>query len=214
MTQKDNINLRHWNYFYKSKKLINKPTNFAIFCQKKLKKYKGVIYDVGCGNGRDVIFFNKKKNYCIGIDKSFQAIVNNKNNFFNYKNNFIKRNFCKFFLEKIKNVRFSVYSRFSLHSINSKGEEKLINSLVKQKNLDFLFIETRTLDDDFYGVGKKIGKHEFISTHYRRFIDPLILKKKLKENFKIIYFKKSRGFAKFGKEDPCVLRIIAKKKLI
>ena len=76
------------------------------------------------------------------------------------------------------------------------------------------FEESRTLDDELYGIGKRVGKHEFISTHYRRFIDPLILKQKLKKYFNIIYFRKSKGFAKFKKEDPCILRIIAKKKLI
>ena len=57
-------------------------------------------------------------------------------------------------------------------------------------------------------------KHKYIAGHYRRFIDPSVLRKQLKKNFNVIYFKKSKGFARFRKEDPCVLRIIAKKKLI
>ena len=81
-----------------------------------------------------------------------------------------------------------------------------------KKNLVNLFIETRTLKDELYGVGKKIGKHEFISSHYRRFIDPKIIKAKLKRNFKILYFKQGINFAKYKKENPWVLRIIAKKK--
>ena len=57
-----------------------------------------------------------------------------------------------------------------------------------------------------------MGKHEFISSHYRRFIDPKIIKEKLKRNFKILYFKQGINFAKYKKENPWVLRIIAKKK--
>ncbi len=59
-------------------------------------------------------------------------------------------------------------------------------NIAKQKNLDFLFIETRTLKDNLYGVGKKVGKHEFVSTHYRRFIDPKKLK--IMINKKILRF--------------------------
>ena len=211
---KENLNLKYWNNFYKKKNLVIQPSKFATYCQKVLKDYKGIVYDIGCGNGRDVIFFNKKKIYCIGIDKSPQAIFKSKKKFLPYKNHFKNKNFCKFFFKQLKVANFSIYSRFSLHSISYVNEKKLLDSLINQANLEYLFIESRTLDDELYGIGKRVGKHEFISTHYRRFIDPLILKQKLKKYFNIIYFRKSKGFAKFKKEDPCILRIIAKKKSI
>ena len=50
----------YWNIFYK-KKLIFKESSFARFTYNnipKLKKRK--IIDIGCGNGRDSFFFNKK----------------------------------------------------------------------------------------------------------------------------------------------------------
>ena len=208
----NNLNTKYWNNYYKNKNLTKKPTKFAIYCKSKLKKYKGVLYDIGCGNGRDVVYFNEKKIFCIGLDKSSSAISYDKLFFSSYKNKFQRANFCNFFSKQIKNTKFSVYSRFSLHSINYNNEKKLFFFLIKQKNLDYLFLETRILEDELYGVGKKVGKHEFISTHYRRFIDPFVLKKKLNKYFKIIQFKKSKNFAKFKKENPCVLRIIAKRK--
>ena len=213
MMQKENINLKYWNFFYEKKNSLSEPSKFAIFCQKKLKNYKGVIYDLGCGDGRDTIYFNKKKIYCNGIDRSNKAILKNRGKFPFFKQRFTNKNFCSYFSKNIKK-NFSVYSRFSLHSINKKSETSLFKYLNKQKKLEYLFIETRTLNDELYGVGKRVGKHEFISTHYRRFIDPSLLKKQIKKNFQIIYFKSQKGFAKFKKEDPCVLRIIAKKKLI
>ena len=88
----------------------------------------------------------------------------------------------------------------------------MLNSLKKQKKLEYIFIECRTIRDDLYGKGKKIGKHEFIDTHYRRFIDPKEFKRRLSKFFKISYFKESKNFAKFKKENPCILRLIAKKK--
>jgi len=223
MNYKENLNFKYWDTFYKNKKLTNKATKFAVFCYKRLKNYDGVVYDLGSGNGRDVVFFNKNKINCIGVDKSFQAIVKSKKHHSFLKKNLKKKNFCNFFQRKIKNKKFSVYSRFTLHAINYRNEKKLFMNLSKQKNLEYLFIETRTIYDELYGKGKNVGRHEFIwlnksknqktsSSHYRRFIEPPNLYKLLKKNFNILYFKKSRGFAKFKKENPCVLRVIAKKK--
>ena len=127
---KENINLKYWNNYYKIKNLVVQPSKFAVYCKKILKSYKGVVYDVGCGNGRDVIYFNKKKIYCIGIDKSSQAILKSKKKFLFYKNHFKTKNFCKFFLKQLKNTNFSIYSRFSLHSISYENEKKLLNSLI------------------------------------------------------------------------------------
>ena len=56
-----------------------------------------------------------------------------------------------------------------------------------------------------------LGKHEYMTTHYRRFIEPKVLKKKLSKFLKIIYFKESKNLAKFKNENPCVIRIILKK---
>ena len=202
---------KYWNFFYKKKGLTNKNSNFSKFISLKNKDKKTIIYDIGCGNARDTFFFNKKKYICYGIDRSKEIIQKNKKKYKTIKDKFINKNFCIFFKKKIKH-NFSVYSRFTLHSINYADENKLLKSLQKQKNLVNLFIETRTLKDELYGVGKKIGKHEYISSHYRRFIDPKIIKEKLKKNFKIIYFKQGINFAKYKKENPWVLRIIAKKK--
>jgi len=52
------INTAHWNKFYKKFKLL-KPSNFSKFIFRKLKKSK-IIFDIGCGNGRDTIFFLTK----------------------------------------------------------------------------------------------------------------------------------------------------------
>ncbi|OUW73506.1 MAG: hypothetical protein CBD76_03160 [Pelagibacteraceae bacterium TMED216] len=202
---------KYWDFFYKKKGLTNKNSNFSKFISIRNKNKNNIIYDIGCGNARDTLFFNKKKYNCYGIDRSKAVISKNKKRYKKIKDKFINKNFCTFFNKKI-NKNFSVYSRFTLHSINYKDEDKLFKSLQKQNNLVNLFIETRTLKDNLYGVGKKVGKHEYISSHYRRFIDPKVIKKKLKKVFTIVYFKQGINFAKYKKENPWVLRIIAKKK--
>ena len=62
-----------WNKFYKKNLAVNRPSNFAVFILKFLKKYKSTIIDIGCGNGRDLLYFKKKKISYLGIDLSKNA---------------------------------------------------------------------------------------------------------------------------------------------
>lgn len=212
MPKKNNKNF--WNKFYKNKLAVNKPSNFAIFVNNFLKKKKTKIVDVGCGNGRDLIFFKRKKFDFIGIDLSNNAsqLIKKKLKKTEDKNKIFNDDFVKFnYKKKIKN-KFSIYSRFTWHTINKKNESLFINKISNLSNLEYLFIETRSIKDDLFGKGKKISKYEFITDHYRRFINKKELIKKLKKKFKIIYLKEKKGFSKFKKEDPCLIRLIALKK--
>ena len=128
-----------------------------------------------------------------------------------FKKKFLNYNFCNFFKKKL-DQDFIVYSRFTWHTINYKSEKNLLKNLKTNKKLRYIFIEARSTKDDFYGKGKKIGKHEYVSSHYRRFIDAKDIIKKLSKFLKIIYFRESKNLAKFKKENPCVIRIIARPK--
>ena len=46
--------------FTKKKEFPIIASTFAKFVFKMIKDSKIKIYDIGCGNGRDTIFFNKK----------------------------------------------------------------------------------------------------------------------------------------------------------
>ena len=201
----------YWNKFYKNSDQVKRPSNFAVKIRKFLKNYKGSIVDVGCGNGRDLTYFVNNKLNIIGIDISKNAIdickkkISKKIHQDLFVNDFIKFNYNNI----KKNI--SIYSRFTLHTINLKDEKIFLKKLINLSNLDFLFIETRSTKDDLYGKGKKIGKNEFITDHYRRFINKSDLINKLKKKFKILYVRESKGYSKFKKEDPCLIRIIAQK---
>ena len=62
--------------------------------------------------------------------------------------------------KKIKG-KFSIYSRFTWHSINEKNENILLKKISKLPNLEYIFIEARSVKDDLFGVGKKLGKNEY-----------------------------------------------------
>jgi len=106
---------KHWNNFYK-KRHINQETSFARFVYNKIKRKKGNLLDIGCGNGRDTFYFINKNINAFGIDFSKTII---KKNQYSSKNNFMCKNFCtnKFNI----NTKFDyIYARFFLHAINKK----------------------------------------------------------------------------------------------
>ena len=200
----------YWNSYYKKKLSPNFGSKFSKFCYKLLKGYKGSVYDLGCGNGRDTKFFHSKKINCYGVDQALTAIKQNQRNEFKNKKLYINNDFTKLDFDKLNKNRYTIYSRFSLHSINLKEENRLFKKLIRSKKLDYIMIEARTIHDNLFGVGKKISKYEYFTDHYRRFIDPLIFKKKYQKKFKILFFKVDKNFAKFKNENPKVMRIILK----
>lgn len=203
--------MNYWNKYYKKNLSPTNPTRFAFFCQKYLKKFNGKVFDIGCGNGRDVAFFNKNKIDCYGIDLSKKAIMKNKKKYKSIKNNFLNKDFSKLNLSKFK-TNIAIYSRFSLHSIDKKKEKNFIRILNNSKNIKLIMIETRTIYDELYGKGNRIGKNEFITSHYRRFIDPKKIKKDINKSFIIKYLKLDKNLAKFKNENPKVLRIIGVRR--
>ena len=203
---------KYWDVFYGEDEVTRESSDFSKFVVNNYNKDLGLIIDVGCGNGRDTFFFIKQNIESIGIDQSEIAIIeNNKKSIdLGMDRPFVLGDFSNLSFDKICDGYYSIYSRFTLHAINYDEEKKFFKNLILSKNLKYLLIEVRSIKDSKYGEGKKVGFHEFVTSHYRRFIDPEVLRTKLEENFEIIYFEESQGFAKTKKEDPWLIRVIAK----
>lgn len=210
-----------WNKFYINRKKTFLPSNFAKFVNrnyilKNQKKSKSLI-DIGCGDGRDALFFARTNLKVIAIDSSESVININKT-----KSGFLRKN-PKFICSNVsstnhlifKNKYDYVYCRFFLHAIDQK-KEKILFKLLKKiiKNKTKIFFEFRTMNDPLMKKGKKLSYNERITDHYRRFIDlDKLIKKLIKENiFKIIYIKESFGFSKTKNDNPCLCRLVLEKK--
>lgn len=204
------INKNHWDKFYKKFK-FDKESKFANFVYKKLLKlkFKPKILDVGCGNGRDTIFFIKKNIDVTGIDLS-NVIYSNKKNF---TNKFIRKNICakNFNLKKKFNI---IYARFFIHAINNLDFKNLminLNKITSKKTL--FFFEFRTTRDPLMKKGIRLSKYERYNGHYRRFINIKEFKKELNTmGYEIIFIKSSFNFAIFHKQKPNICRAIFRKK--
>ena len=195
-----------WDDYYRNKKFVFSNSDFSKLVKPYLKENSSII-DIGCGDGRDSIYFAKNKLFTEGIDISKKAIEINKQ----YENKFLK-----FTVLDLKNINsFNkfydfAYCRFLFHAINEEIENDLL--IWMSNNIkSSIFIETRILDKDILNI--KLD-------HYRRLFHEEDFINKLKSfGFKIIYSKSSKNFSRYKKEynvsdlkqDPLLLRVVISK---
>ena len=208
---KKKILIKYWNKFYK-KKSITKESTFAKFTYKRIINKKAKILDIGCGNGRDSYFFNKKGFEVTGIDISQKVIEKNS------KNKMKNLSFKKFDIGKDKiNDKFDIiYCRFFVHTVDELLENKLIKLIKDSKNKKtIVFFEFRNFKDKIFGTFKAKDHNkviEFEKGHFRRIINPKIFKEKFlsKTKSKLIYQKNGINLSIVKKDNPNLSRMIFK----
>lgn len=202
----------YWNKFYENTDAINHPSLFAKSIAEYLVKGRTVL-ELGCGNGRDSLFFQALGLHVTAIDASDEVIKKLQTDYKDESICFI----CDDFV--CSSVVYSgqydyCYSRFSLHAINEEQEDEMIKNVHKVlKKGGKFFVEVRSVHDELYGRGECVGKNAYIyDGHYRRFIEKDVLEQKvLQMGFELEYSKEETGFAPFGKMDPPIIRMILVK---
>lgn len=63
----------NWDRYYRSGKAPEMPSAFAQAVEPLLKCYSSIL-DVGCGNGRDSVYFRQMGHEPIGVDQSREAV--------------------------------------------------------------------------------------------------------------------------------------------
>ncbi len=207
-------NIDYWNGFYKNNfNEIIEPSSFAKYIMSYIEPNKTLL-DLGCGNGRDSKFFINNKLNVVGVDTSDYAINKLNNEIIDGNSIFICDDFvtCRNIFQQQYDY---IYSRFTLHTISEKQEtELLLNIKESIKNNGYFFIEARTINDEIYGKGQRIGENEYIyNNHYRRFIDVDKFKEKLRNigGFEIIELKEDKNYSKIEESNPTLMRCILKK---
>ena len=113
----------HWDKFYKKFNLQSESI-FSRFVIRWLQNNKFAtkgknLIDIGCGNSRDSVYFEKKKLQVTGIDQSSTAIKLNKQKFKNI--DYFTKNICVKKL-KLNLKKFDyLYARFFIHAISEKN---------------------------------------------------------------------------------------------
>ncbi len=203
----------YWNHFYfKNEGLLSEPSNFAHFVARYLTAGKHLL-ELGCGNGRDSLYFLELGLKVTGIDASDYVIDRLNQKFANNINStFVCDDFIRH-LSVYKSKYDYIYSRFSLHAISDSQENELLTNIKSVlSNNGLLFVEARTVHDSLYGKGINVNKNAYIyDNHYRRFIETNDFIKKLKRlKFEILFFKEQTGFSKTDTSDPVLLRCVAR----
>lgn len=202
----------YWNEYYKKKHNIEHPSLFARYVGDLLKKNANLL-ELGCGNGRDSLYFGELGLNVTAIDASDKAIEeltdnNNKDNICFVCDDFVRA--TAIFVGQYDYV----YSRFSLHAINEEQEDEVIHNVynVLKKGGKF-FVEARSVKDEIFGKGEKISKNTyFYEGHARRFLVREELEKKLEsEGFIIEYSEEAVDFAPFCGSNPPIIRIVCRK---
>jgi len=191
---------KYWESYYKTTEIFEQ-SDFAEFVLRYIKPTESII-DLGCGTGRDSIYFANNSITTIAVDQSETAIDN-------------LNNVCNDYLSTIcvdlKDLDMSdithAYSRFSLHSIEEDTENILLHN-IKNNISDKFFIEVRSDKD------KLVNQ---TTDHYRRFINfESLLTKLITFGFKINYAELSKGFSiyntkfnvNYNELDPTLIRIV------
>ncbi len=200
-----------WEAFYSNKKGTSNPSPFAIFLMKNYA-IKGSMVELGCGNGRDSLYFAEQNISVLGIDQCNNIVA--ELNGMEIKNaQFKAGDFTN--LDNLGNFDV-VYSRFTLHSVDQQQASCTMDWAYRSLNVGGKFcIEVRSIHDDFCGEGEKVEKDAFVTDHYRRFIrlDEMV-NELLEIGFSIDYKIEATGLAKYKNEDPSVIRVIASKSSI
>ncbi len=201
----------YWESFYGKQEVPQSASQFAIFVQKKLPSQSYII-DIGCGNGRDSLYFSHFRKHVIGVDASNNAIAISKqhmNNLDVYNATFLQMDiaelkqleaFRKAHLDAFEDCIF--YARFFLHSVDEHIEKMFLNYFIGAMNeRSAIALEFRTVRD--------VKRRKIFDNHHRRFIDPIQVISLAKEiGAKLAHFEQGEHLASFGAESPHVARVI------
>ena len=192
----------YWDKFYTANGVVHKPSYFARHVEDNYFETEKTLLELGCGNGRDAIFFAEKGKKISALDLSSQTIQNLTsmnvrdakfhNQDFSQLSNFIDFDY--------------VYSRFTLHSIDDQTEQVVLQQLPKVLKSGGLFLmEARSLKDE--NLSKTFG-----TDHFRRYLDYEVTLDKIERlGFKVLEKVESQGLSPYKSEDPFLIRIVAEK---
>ena len=209
------MNSTYWDNYYKEHGLdknIQQGSTFACFLQDKFLNYtKKSILEIGSGNGRDARYFANKGHDLVAIDQSHIGVEIGSN---------LKLKNIKFIEDDFVSMDYSiydgidvVYSRFTLHAVKEDEACIVIDKVRKILNKGGYFaIEVRSTKDPLCGVGKNVGKNEWLTDHYRRFVESdYFLKLLLEKDFKLIYFTEENNLSIYKEDNPVLIRIVLEK---
>ena len=204
-------NTAYWNQYYKNRLCPQDPSPFAQYVATLTDPGRRLV-ELGCGNGRDAVFFAARGLQVTALDLSQEAVSQlNRRDVANAQ--FLCGDFVNSDVHRPASYDYA-YSRFTLHSINRNQEQVLLSNVFRGlRPGGKLFIEVRGVHDPLFGKGKQVEHNAFFyDNHYRRFLVLDELTASLEQRgFRVEYAQERTGFAPYGSDDPPVIRVVAAK---
>lgn len=210
----------YWNAFYAGRHPdIENPSSFARHVLGKLEP-GALMFELGCGNGRDALFFADQGLRMVACDRSAVAIqlLNDRPDLprFKHRPRFLAADFAE--LTKVYDSSHepldAVYSRFTLHAIPVEIQHAALRWTADHlRTGGQLLVEVRSVKGSLYGKGEQVERDAFIHDgHYRRFLRVEELTEEVTGlGLEVIEATESSGVAVYKDDDPVVIRMTARK---
>ena len=209
---------RHWKGFYDDVHTMI-PSAFAASVAIEMSEHHRII-DIGCGNGRDALFFASLGHRVLGLDaastavercRSFAAQLGLNQVAFEEADVAVPGTVEGFLSGENSGMSgempLAIYARFFLHAITGQAEDAVLRMLAANLPAGTsCFFEFRTDKDET--TPKRFG------SHYRRYInlDRFVAKAVRSGAFECSYRVEGQGLAKYQDEDPFVGRVYLRRQ--
>jgi SAM-dependent methyltransferase len=202
----------YWDAWYAGRGATGRklPSQFATFVAGELERPHRVV-ELGCGDGRDALFFASYGHDVVAVDASASAIEGCRRlaDALGERVSFIRSTIDD--PDLVAKVRGDagprvVYARFFLHAITDHEEETLLDVAAAIGDPgDLLAVEYRTTRDS---SGAKVT-----ASHFRRFVLPASFEARaLGRGFEVVYAVEGFGFAKYRQDDAYVARTLFRRR--
>ncbi len=207
----------YWDRFYDEEHPdLAEPTSFARYCARYLRP-SALIFEIGCGNGRDALFFARVQLRVIASDASHVAIDHLREEAapkeWRYMARFVARP-MEALDDRHAGEIDAIYMRFVLHAVDAEVAARGLAWAARNVRVGgFVFIEARSVLGSLYGKGQRVGRDAFFyDGHYRRFLRKTETTDQLASlGFQLVSVIESDGLAIHGDDDPVVIRIVARR---
>jgi SAM-dependent methyltransferase len=186
------------------------PSPFAQIVAGKIAK-RSKILELGCGVGRDAIFFASKNHIVIATDFSEVVIKRDAQIFHDSSVNFQVLDMSQTF--PFEGGSFDVvYANLAIHYYLDTDTRKIVAEIARVlKSGDLFAFACKSVNDFHYGNGEEVEKDVFVSSkgHVRHLFSEEYARDLVKEKFEVIFL--DEVVETYSGEKSAMVRCIARK---